>query len=76
MKNTILQNIISNFQTMENDHFISWFNENQKWMLEEEKKQLICFGYSQINYIDSEIGDLIYKKVPEEIYKESFLAVL
>ena len=76
MKNTILQNIISNFQTMEKDHFISWFNENQKWMLEEEKKQLICFGYSQINYIDSEIGDLIYKKVPEEIYKESFLAVL
>ena len=72
MKNTILQNIISNFQTMGNDHFISWFNENQKWMLEQEKKQLVDFGYSQINYIDAEIGDLIYKKVPEEIYSQSF----
>jgi len=37
-----------------------------------EKEQLIGFGYSQINYIDAEIGDLIYKKVPEEIYNETF----
>ena len=41
-------------------------------LLESEKKQLIGFGYSQIQYIDAEIGDLIYNKVPEEIYKETF----
>ena len=41
MKNTILQNIIANFQTMENDHFISWFNENQNCMLDQEKQQII-----------------------------------
>ena len=35
-----------------------------------EKQQLINFGYLQIQNIDSEIGDLIYKKVPEEIYNE------
>ena len=41
-------------------------------LLEAEKKQLIGFGYSQIQYIDAEIGDLIYNKVPEEIYRETF----
>ena len=41
-------------------------------LLEAEKKQLIGFGYSQIQYIDAEIGDLIYNKVPEEIYRENF----
>lgn len=38
-----------------------------------EKEQLISFGYTQIQYIDAEIGDLIYKKVPEEIYTETFV---
>jgi len=37
-----------------------------------EKQQLISFGYAQIDYIDAEIGDLIYSKVPEEIYSETF----
>ena len=37
-----------------------------------EKEQLISFGYSQIQYVDAEIGDLIYKKVPEEIYTETY----
>jgi len=44
--------------------------------LENEKKQLIAFGYSQIQQIDSELGDLIYKKVPEEIYNETFVSSL
>lgn len=44
--------------------------------LENEKKQLIAFGYSQIHQIDSEIGNLIYKKVPEEIYNETFVPSL
>jgi len=43
-------------------------------LLETEKKQLIGFGYSQISYIDAEIGDLIYKKVPEEVYNEIYNA--
>jgi len=41
-------------------------------LLAMEKKQLIGFGYSQIQYIDAEIGDLIYKKVPEEIFEETY----
>lgn len=36
------------------------------------KKEIIDFGYLQINYIEAEIGDLIYKKVPEEIYNEKY----
>jgi hypothetical protein len=39
---------------------------------EMEREQIISFGYTQIQYIDSEIGDLIYKKVPEEIYNETY----
>ena len=39
---------------------------------EMEKEQLISFGYWQIEYIDAEIGDLIYNKVPEEVYKEIY----
>jgi len=45
-------------------------------LLEKEKKQLIAFGYSQIQNTDSELGDLIYKKVPEEIYNETFVPSL
>jgi hypothetical protein len=37
-------------------------------MLGVEKANLIAFGYAQIEKIDAEIGDLVYKKVPEEIY--------
>lgn len=39
---------------------------------EMEKQQIIDFGYLQIQNIESELGDLIYKKVPEEIYNETF----
>jgi hypothetical protein len=37
-----------------------------------EKEQLISFGYTQIQYVDAEIGDCVYKKVPEEIYNETY----
>ena len=37
-----------------------------------EKEQLISFVYTQIQYVDAEIGDCIYKKVPEEIYNETY----
>lgn len=36
------------------------------------KKEIIDFGYLQINYIEAEIGDSIFKKVPEEIYAEKY----
>jgi len=38
--NTHLQNIISNFKTMDNQHFLDWFKENEQWMLDGEIKQL------------------------------------
>lgn len=37
-----------------------------------EKEQMISFAYTQIEYIDAEIGDLIYKKLPQEIYNETY----
>jgi hypothetical protein len=37
-----------------------------------EREQMISFAYEQIQHIDAEIGDLIYKKVPEEIYNETY----
>ena len=37
-----------------------------------EKEQLISFGYTQIQYVDAEIGDCICKKLPEEIYNETY----
>jgi hypothetical protein len=39
---------------------------------EMEKKNTIAFGYRCIGEVDSELGDLIYKKVPEEVYNETF----
>lgn len=37
-----------------------------------DKERMIAFGYRCIGEVDSELGDLIYKKVPEEIYNETF----
>lgn len=39
MKNTLLQNIISNFSMMEGQHFLDWFKGSKEWMLEQERKQ-------------------------------------
>jgi len=47
-------------------------NDIDTQMLQEERKEMIAFAYAQIEEIDSEIGDLIYKKVPQEIYKEAY----
>lgn len=54
---------------------ITYFEEKEKLIIqakEMEKEQIINFGYLQIQNIESELGDLIYKKVPEEIYNEIF----
>ena len=39
---------------------------------ENRKKEIIQACYLQIQNIESELGDLVYKKVPEEIYNENF----
>lgn len=41
MENTVLKNIISNFDLMANDHFLDWFKENKEVLLEKEKQQII-----------------------------------
>lgn len=41
--------------------------------IKKERDQLISFGYTQIQYLDSELGDLFCRKNPEEIYKETYL---
>lgn len=39
MKNTLLQNVISNFELMDDQHFLDWFKDSKQWMLEQEEKQ-------------------------------------
>ena len=39
---------------------------------EMEKENTIAYGYRCIGEIDSELGDLIYHKVPEEVYNEMY----
>ena len=47
-------------------------NDIEAQMLAHEKTELIAFAYNQIQEMESELGDMIYKKVPEEIYDETF----
>jgi hypothetical protein len=47
-------------------------NDIDAQMLTHEKTELIAFAYNQIQEMESELGDIIYKKVPEEIYKDTF----
>ena len=65
MKNTILKDIISNFDLMANDHFIEWFKESKSFMLEREKDQ-IENAYDAGNNFD---GDW---SAEEQYYKETF----
>ena len=37
-----------------------------------DKDNTISFGYRCIGEVDSELGDLVYKKVPEEVYNETY----
>jgi hypothetical protein len=39
---------------------------------EMEKRQLIAFGYIQIDNIEAEIGDCTYLKLPEQIFDEIY----
>lgn len=39
---------------------------------EMEKENTMAFGYRCIGEVDSELGDLVYKKVPEEVYNETY----
>ena len=51
---------------------INWDSTIVEQAKEMEKKNTIAFGYRCIGEVDSELGDLIYKKVPEEVYNETF----
>jgi hypothetical protein len=37
-----------------------------------EKQQTLAFGYRCIGEVSLELGDLVYKKVPEEVYNDVF----
>ena len=37
-----------------------------------DKQQMIDFGYACLGEVESELGDLIYIKVPEDVYKDTF----
>lgn len=37
-----------------------------------ERQQTIRFAYEQIRHVESETGDLTYRKVPEELYTETY----
>ncbi len=67
---TAMQKLIDYME--ENYHLTEESRYEFKKALEEEKKQLISFAYKQIQEMESELGDMIYKKVPEEIYAETF----
>jgi hypothetical protein len=49
MKNTLLQNIISNFDLMDNQHFLDWFKENKQWMLDKELEQNELVAIDMVN---------------------------
>jgi len=41
-------------------------------ILELEKSEMIDFAYSQIRQIESELGCMIFHKVPEELFNEIY----
>jgi hypothetical protein len=49
MKNTLLQNVISNFDLMDNQHFLDWFKESKQWMLEQERLQNESVAIDMVN---------------------------
>jgi hypothetical protein len=87
MENTLLQNIISNFDLMDNQHFLDWFKENKKWMLEKEKEQIITAGNNcalrhhihndKLNKMtDEELFDFVkkeHKTFGEQYYDSTFM---
>lgn len=39
---------------------------------EMEKKQIISFAYKQIENCHNEMGEIMYSKVPEELYNDTY----
>lgn len=83
MENTVLKNIISNFDLMANDHFLDWFKENKEVLLEKEKQQIIDavlygFKYSGEGYNGeypfegSSDADIIESLNPVDYYDTNF----
>ena len=56
MKNTVLQNVISNFNLMDKQHFLDWFKGNKEVILEKEKQQIIeAYNQGQNCYNDESL---------------------
>jgi hypothetical protein len=50
----------------------SIIDEGIKQALAMQREQTIRFAYEQIRNVESETGDLTYRKVPEELYTETY----
>jgi hypothetical protein len=62
------EKIQSNLSEPMSPKFAELFEEAR----EMHRDEMTTFGYAQIREIESELGDLIYKKVPEEIYNKTY----
>jgi hypothetical protein len=71
MKNTLLQNVISNFDLMDKQHFLDWFEENKQWMLENEKLQIIDARLDGVSKSLS-VPETYARKKSEEYFERTF----
>ena len=71
MKNTLLQNVISNFDLMDKQHFLDWFEENKQWMLENEKLQIIDARLDGVSKSLS-VPETYAMKKSEEYFERTF----
>jgi hypothetical protein len=73
---TAIEWLLEQIETKNGKDFSAYYSEFVDKAKEMEKEQLIMFGYAQIQEIDSELGGLIYRKVPEEVYHEKYGAAI
>ena len=59
-------------ENMPEDYRASIPYEFAEQALAMERQQTIRFAYEQIRHVESETGDLTYRKVPEELYTETY----
>jgi hypothetical protein len=60
MTNTVLKNIISNFDLMAKDHFLDWFEENKEVLLQKEKDQIIEANEKGLSFMGFQTADFKY----------------
>lgn len=73
MKNTLIKNVISNFELMDGQHFLDWFKENREYMLEKEKQQIIDFASKcqLVRDVDCD-GNVTFCFDPKEQFGKTF----